>query len=62
MHADYMRLALTLAEKATRDGEPPFGALLVGPDGKVVAEAPIGHPGSAARDANSRQRGERTFR
>jgi tRNA(adenine34) deaminase len=39
MHADYMRLALTLAEKATRDGEPPFGALLVGPDGKIVADS-----------------------
>ena len=39
MHAEYMRLALTLAEKATRDGEPPFGALVVGPDGDVVADS-----------------------
>src|SRR5258705_13609687 len=39
MHAEYMRLALALAEKATREGEPPFGALVVGPDGDVVADS-----------------------
>src|SRR3954463_16171174 len=39
MHAEYMRLALALAEKATRDGEPPFGALVVAPDGDVVADS-----------------------
>src|SRR5260370_24070306 len=39
MHAEYMQLALTLAEKATRDGEPPFGALVVGPVGDVVADS-----------------------
>jgi tRNA(Arg) A34 adenosine deaminase TadA len=39
MHAEYMRLALALAEKATRHGEPPFGALVVAPDGDVVADS-----------------------
>ena len=31
MHAEYMQLALTLAEKATRDGEPPFRKDHAGP-------------------------------
>jgi tRNA(Arg) A34 adenosine deaminase TadA len=39
MHVEYMQLALALAETATRDGEPPFGALVVGPGGDVVAQS-----------------------
>jgi tRNA(Arg) A34 adenosine deaminase TadA len=39
MHAEYMRLALALTERAARNGEPPFGALVVGPDGDVVADS-----------------------
>lgn len=34
-----MQLALTLARQAMCDGEPPFGALVVGPGGDVVAES-----------------------
>lgn len=34
-----VRAAMTLAAEAGARGDPPFGALLVAPDGKVVARA-----------------------
>ncbi|MEU8222385.1 nucleoside deaminase [Kribbella sp. NPDC048915] len=36
---DFLRRAIALAAKAREGGDPPFGSLLVGPDGAVVAEA-----------------------
>ena len=35
---DYLRRAIDLAAAARTSGNPPFGSLLVGPDGKVIAE------------------------
>jgi tRNA(adenine34) deaminase len=35
-HERHMRLAIEAAELATRAGNPPYGAVLVGPDGDVV--------------------------
>ncbi|TCO51130.1 tRNA(Arg) A34 adenosine deaminase TadA [Kribbella antiqua] len=36
---DFLRRAIELAAEARRNGNPPFGSLLVGPDGDVLAEA-----------------------
>ncbi|MFF7245283.1 nucleoside deaminase [Embleya sp. NPDC008237] len=33
-----LRQAIALAAEARADGNPPFGSLLAGPDGKVLAE------------------------
>jgi len=35
----FLRQAIALAGKARAGGNPPFGSLLVGPDGDVIAEA-----------------------
>jgi len=35
---NFLRKAIELAEKAIAGGNPPFGSLLVGPDGRVLAE------------------------
>ncbi len=35
----YLRRAIALAAAAREAGNPPFGSLLVGPDGTVLAEA-----------------------
>ncbi|TDC14588.1 nucleoside deaminase, partial [Kribbella albertanoniae] len=35
----YLRRAIALAAAAREAGNPPFGSLLVGPDGTVIAEA-----------------------
>lgn len=35
----FLRRAIGLAAKSRADGDPPFGSLLVGPDGAVLAEA-----------------------
>ncbi|MGW6276376.1 nucleoside deaminase [Kribbella sp. NPDC055071] len=35
----YLRQAIGLAASAREDGNPPFGSLLVGPDGTVFVEA-----------------------
>ena len=34
----YLRRAIELAAKSRADGDPPFGSLLLGPDGTVLAE------------------------
>ncbi|KFU76709.1 tRNA(Arg) A34 adenosine deaminase TadA [Amycolatopsis lurida] len=34
----FLRRAIELAAKSRKDGDPPFGSLLVGPDGTVLAE------------------------
>ncbi|MGK4591296.1 nucleoside deaminase [Amycolatopsis sp. w19] len=34
----FLRRAIELAAKSRADGDPPFGSLLVGPDGTVLAE------------------------
>ncbi|WP_409491499.1 nucleoside deaminase [Amycolatopsis sp. cmx-11-12] len=34
----FLRRAIELAAKSRVDGDPPFGSLLVGPDGTVLAE------------------------
>ena len=34
--AEFMRAAIELAEEAGRCGEVPVGAVIVGPDGRVV--------------------------
>ncbi len=38
MTDELLRRAIELAASARRDGDPPFGSLLVGPDGTVLAE------------------------
>jgi tRNA(Arg) A34 adenosine deaminase TadA len=35
---DFLRRAIALAATARESGNPPFGSLLVGPDGTVIAE------------------------
>jgi tRNA(Arg) A34 adenosine deaminase TadA len=35
---EFLRLAIALAATARESGNPPFGSLLVGPDGTVIAE------------------------
>ncbi|WP_052849045.1 nucleoside deaminase [Streptomyces avicenniae] len=35
----YLRRAVELAALAREGGDPPFGSLLVGPDGEILAEA-----------------------
>lgn len=35
---DFLRRAIGLAATARESGNPPFGSLLVGPDGTVIAE------------------------
>ncbi|GAA1570101.1 nucleoside deaminase [Kribbella sancticallisti] len=35
---EFLRRAIDLAATARKSGNPPFGSLLVGPDGTVVAE------------------------
>lgn len=35
---DFLRRAIALATTARESGNPPFGSLLVGPDGTVIAE------------------------
>lgn len=36
---DFMKRAFAVARRARENGNPPFGAVLVGPDGVVVLEA-----------------------
>ncbi|MEU3647417.1 nucleoside deaminase [Lentzea sp. NPDC034063] len=38
MNEEHLRRALALAAEARAGGNPPFGSLLVGPDGSVLAE------------------------
>ena len=38
-HAHFLRLAIGLAERSRREGNHPFGAILVGADGAVLMEA-----------------------
>ena len=38
-HERFLRRAIELAETSRREGNHPFGALLVGPDGEVLMEA-----------------------
>ncbi|SDN31212.1 nucleoside deaminase [Allokutzneria albata] len=38
MNEDFLRRAIELARSAREGGDPPFGSLLVGPDGAVLAE------------------------
>ncbi len=37
-HAHYLRLAFRVAEQSRAEGQHPFGAILVGPDGAVLME------------------------
>jgi tRNA(Arg) A34 adenosine deaminase TadA len=37
-HEDHLRRAIALASEARASGNPPFGSLLVGPDGEVLVE------------------------
>jgi len=37
-HEEFLRRAIELAAQARESGNPPFGSLLVGPDGRVLAE------------------------
>ncbi|HTI02119.1 MAG TPA: nucleoside deaminase [Acidisoma sp.] len=37
-HEHYMRRAFAVAERAKAEGQHPFGAILVGPDGAVLME------------------------
>ncbi|MCB8883356.1 nucleoside deaminase [Acidisoma cellulosilytica] len=37
-HEHYLRLAFAVARQARNDGQHPFGAILVGPDGTVLME------------------------
>jgi len=37
--ASFMRVAITLARRAREKGNHPFGAVLVGPDGRILVEA-----------------------
>ncbi|RSM60144.1 nucleoside deaminase [Kibdelosporangium aridum] len=38
VNQDHLRRAIALAAEARAGGNPPFGSLLVGPDGAVLAE------------------------
>ncbi|WP_374205719.1 nucleoside deaminase [Crossiella sp. S99.2] len=38
MNEEHLRRAITLAAEARAGGNPPFGSLLVGPEGSVLAE------------------------
>ncbi|ANZ41710.1 tRNA-specific adenosine deaminase [Lentzea guizhouensis] len=38
MNEEHVRRAIALAAEARAGGNPPFGSLLVGPDGSVLAE------------------------
>ena len=38
-HERFLRLTFALAEKSRREGNHPFAAILVGPDGEVLMEA-----------------------
>ena len=38
MNDEHLRRAIALAAEARAGGNPPFGSLLVGPDGSVLAE------------------------
>ncbi|RAS67123.1 tRNA(Arg) A34 adenosine deaminase TadA [Lentzea atacamensis] len=38
MNEEHLRRAIALAAEARAGGNPPFGSLLVGPDGAVLAE------------------------
>ncbi|MCP2168771.1 nucleoside deaminase [Goodfellowiella coeruleoviolacea] len=38
MNEEHLRRAIALAAEARAGGNPPFGSLLVGPDGTVLAE------------------------
>jgi tRNA(Arg) A34 adenosine deaminase TadA len=38
VNEDHLRRAIALAAEARAGGNPPFGSLLVGPDGSVLAE------------------------
>lgn len=38
MNEEHLRRAIALATEAREGGNPPFGSLLVGPDGSVLAE------------------------
>ena len=44
-HERYLRLALDVARRSRAEGNHPFGAILVGPDGKVLMEAENGAGG-----------------
>lgn len=37
-HHTLLRRAIELAAEATRNGNPPYGSLLAGPDGTILAE------------------------
>ena len=52
--AEFMRVAIELAEEAGRCGEVPVGAVIVGPDGRVVGRGfnqPIGSAAGRERVA-----------
>jgi len=38
MNEEHLRRAIALAAEARANGNPPFGSLLVGPDGSILAE------------------------
>ena len=38
-HEPFLRRAIELAAQSRREGNHPFGAVLVGPDGKILSEA-----------------------
>ncbi len=62
--ADYLRLAVGIARQSREDGNHPFGALLVGPDGEVLLSsgntfAVDGGPGHA--EANVAREAARRF-
>lgn len=38
MNEEHLRRAIALAAEARAGGNPPFGSLLVGPDGSILAE------------------------
>ena len=44
----FLRRAFTVAEQARRDGNHPFGAVLVGPDGVVLLEQGNGYASQGA--------------
>ena len=50
---DYVRLALDVARKARADGNHPFGAILVGPDGSVLMESGNTHGDTGDRTGHA---------
>ena len=49
--SDYLRLAFAVAREARAAGNHPFGAVLVGPDGRVLMQA--GNEGAGDRTAHA---------